>query len=76
MSEESRERVIGKLRFWNSAKGFGFVAPEEGGGKIFVHANSLQHAGISDPQPGMRVEFKIVPDNRDPRRLRAIDLLD
>jgi cold shock CspA family protein len=72
MFDDSRER--GNLMHWNVDRGFGFIARDNGGERIFVHVNTLQHASIWAPQFGMRLEFQPVPEARDPRRFRAVDL--
>jgi len=38
-------RLQGKVKFFNDAKGFGFIAPSDGSKDVFVHANSLQNVG-------------------------------
>ena len=40
-------RLQGKVKFFNDAKGFGFIAPSDGSKDVFVHANSLQNVGGS-----------------------------
>ena len=58
LSDDSRER--GDLMHWNADRGFGFIARDSGGDRLFVHINTFQHAGVWDPQPRMRFEFKPV----------------
>jgi len=48
----------GTVKFFNTAKGFGFIEPDEGGGKdVFVHASALEAAGIRMLKEGDRVSF-------------------
>ena len=47
----------GTVKFFNTAKGFGFITPESGGKDVFVHANDLGGAVI---QEGTKVEFEVV----------------
>ena len=44
----------GTVKLFNTAKGFGFIEPDEGGKDIFVHASALEAAGIPSLQEGDR----------------------
>lgn len=59
--------AIGTVKFYNSSKGFGFIAPEDGGKDIFVHATALEASGIHGLNDGQRVEFDVQPDKRGPK---------
>jgi len=50
-------RVSGTLKFYNSAKGFGFITPEDGSKDVFVHATALELAGIQSLNEGDKVSF-------------------
>ena len=50
-------RVTGTVKFFNTAKGFGFITPENGGKDVFVHATALEAAGIRSLNEGDRVSF-------------------
>ncbi len=56
--------AIGTVKFFNTTKGFGFIAPEGGGKDVFVHATAVQAAGMRSLQEGQRVSFDITPDAR------------
>jgi len=57
-------RITGTVKFFNSAKGFGFIKPEQGGADVFVHATALERAGIRALNEGDRVTFVLEDDRR------------
>ena len=54
--------TIGTVKFFNTAKGFGFIAPEGGGKDVFVHASALEAARMTSLNEGDRVSFDTQPD--------------
>ncbi len=56
--------TIGTVKFFNTSKGFGFIAPEGGGKDVFVHATAVEAAGMRSLSEGQKVSFDIVPDAR------------
>jgi CspA family cold shock protein len=54
----------GTVKFFNTAKGFGFIEPDDGGKDIFVHASALEVAGIRALKEGDRVSFELEDDRR------------
>ena len=56
--------TIGTVKFFNTSKGFGFIAPEGGGKDVFVHATALEQSGLRSLSEGQRVSFDIQPDAR------------
>ena len=54
--------TIGTVKFFNSAKGFGFIAPEGGGKDVFVHATAVEAAGLHSLNEGDKVTFDVQPD--------------
>ena len=54
--------TIGTVKFFNSSKGFGFIAPEGGGKDVFVHATAVEVAGMNSLAEGQRLSFDIQPD--------------
>lgn len=63
----------GKVRFYDSAKGFGFLSKEEGG-DVYVRANALP-PGVTTLKPGQRVEFGVVEGRKGEQAL-SLRLLD
>ena len=55
---------IGTVKFFNTTKGFGFIAPEGGGKDVFVHATAVEAAGMRSLNEGQKVSFDIQPDAR------------
>ena len=56
--------AIGTVKFFNTTKGFGFIAPDDGGKDVFVHATAVEASGMRTLNEGQKVEFDIVPDSR------------
>jgi cold shock protein len=54
--------TIGTVKFFNSSKGFGFIAPEGGAKDVFVHATAVEAAGMTSLSEGQKVSFDIQPD--------------
>jgi CspA family cold shock protein len=53
---------IGTVKFFNAAKGFGFIAPEAGDKDVFVHVSAVENAGMSTLAEGQRVSFDVVTE--------------
>jgi len=56
--------TIGTVKFFNTAKGYGFIAPEDGGKDVFVHATAVEAAGLRSLNEGQKVSFDVQPDAR------------
>lgn len=56
--------ATGKVKWFNPSKGFGFIAPEEGGSDVFVHTSALERAGIPNLNEGQRVSYDLAPNNK------------
>jgi CspA family cold shock protein len=52
------------VKWFNSQKGFGFIAPEDGGNDVFVHITAVERAGLSTLNEGQKVSFDVVADRR------------
>ena len=54
----------GTVKFFNDAKGFGFITPDGGGNDAFVHVTALEAAGMRTLNQNQRVEYELAPDRR------------
>lgn len=56
----------GAVKFFNSDRGFGFIAPDKGGPDVFLHVSSLSRSGLQPPMDGQRVRFSIRAGKKGP----------
>lgn len=56
----------GTVKFYNSAKGFGFIVPDDGGKDVFVHASVVQAAGLRELAEGQAVTFSAAMGPKGP----------
>jgi CspA family cold shock protein len=65
-SQESDMRTTGKVKWFNDAKGFGFITPDGGDKDCFVHYSSIQGNGFKTLAEGEPVEFDLVQGQKGP----------
>ncbi len=53
--------ATGTVKWFNPAKGFGFIEPDGGGEDAFVHISAVERAGLSTLQEGQKVNFELQP---------------
>lgn len=56
--------ATGTVKWFNTEKGYGFIAPDNGGPDVFVHISAVQRAGLSGLNDGQKVSYEITQDRR------------
>ena len=56
--------ITGTVKFFNADKGYGFIAPEGGGGDAFVHISAVEAAGMATLDRDQRVSYELEEDRR------------
>lgn len=56
----------GTVKWFNSTKGFGFIAPDEGGEDLFVHYSEIQTGGYASLDEGQKVSFEVGEGRKGP----------
>ncbi len=51
----------GTVKWFNSAKGYWFIQPDDGSSDAFVHISAVERAGLSNLSEGQKVEYEVVP---------------
>jgi CspA family cold shock protein len=54
----------GTVKWFNTQKGFGFIAPDSGGPDAFVHISAVERAGLRDLREGQKLDFELVSDRK------------
>ena len=60
--------ATGTVKWFNTTKGFGFIAPDDGGKDVFVHISAVERAGLTGLADDQKVEFEL-REGRDGRTL-------
>lgn len=67
--------AVGTVKWFNDAKGFGFIQPEDGGVDVFAHFSAIQMDGFRTLRQGSRVSFELAqgPKGMMAQDIRALD---
>jgi cold shock protein len=65
--ENQRMSKTGKIKWFNDAKGFGFVTPDDGSKDVFVHFSSIQGEGFKSLAEGDKIEFEVQESDKGPK---------
>tara|TARA_Y100000590_G_scaffold353659_1_gene406664 strand:+ start:1476 stop:1685 length:210 start_codon:yes stop_codon:yes gene_type:complete len=63
--------TVGKVKWFNARKGYGFISPNDGGKDVFVHASALEQSKINYLDEGDTIDFEIAEENG---KTKAINL--
>ena len=66
--------TTGTVKFFNDAKGYGFIAPEGGGNDAFVHISAVEQSGMRTLRENQRVTYDLQEDRRG--KMAAVNLKD
>ena len=66
-------RQTGTVKFFNTTRGVGFIAPDEGGKDVFVHVTAVERSGIPPLVEGQKISFETEDDRRG-RGVQAVNL--
>ena len=58
----------GTVKWFNTTKGYGFIAPDEGGKDVFVHISAVEQAGLTGLADNQKVEYEL-NEGRDGRQM-------
>ncbi|CAL4321483.1 transcription antiterminator/RNA stability regulator CspE [Buchnera aphidicola (Periphyllus koelreuteriae)] len=67
-------KIKGQVKWFNEAKGFGFITPEDGSKDVFVHFSSIQGEGFKTLAEGQNVEFEIQEGQKGPSAINVFSI--
>jgi CspA family cold shock protein len=66
--------ATGTVKWFNDAKGYGFIAPEDGSKDVFVHFSNIAGEGFKSLTEGAKVEFEVREGEKGPEALNVVQL--
>ncbi len=68
--------AIGTVKWFNPAKGFGFIEPEDGSKDAFVHISAVERAGLSTLADGQKVSYELQPGQNGKSSAENLSIVD
>lgn len=65
--------AVGKVKWFNDQKGYGFIQPDEGGADVFVHISAVERSGLQGLQENQKISYELYTDDRR-GKTSAVDL--
>ena len=65
------ERLTGRVKWFNSQKGFGFIVPDNGSKDIFVHYSAIKSDGYKSLKEGQKVEFEVEQSDKGEKAINV-----
>ena len=59
--------TTGTVKFFNTQKGYGFIAPDDGSKDVFVHITAVEQSGMAGLNEGQKVSFEVQDEARGPK---------
>ena len=66
--------MLGKVKWFNAEKGYGFIERDDGQGDVFVHFSAIQQEGFKTLQEGESVEFELTEGDRGPQASNVVKI--
>jgi CspA family cold shock protein len=66
--------ATGTVKWFNDAKGYGFIAPEDGSKDVFVHFSNIAGDGFKSLAEGAKVEFEVREGTKGPEALNVVEI--
>lgn len=68
--------TTGTVKWFNPAKGYGFITPDDGSKDAFIHISAVERAGLNTLREGQKVEYELVPGRNGKFSAENLKLLD
>ena len=67
---------IGTVKWFNAAKGYGFIEPEDGSKDVFIHISAVERAGLSGLNEGQKVQFELQTGQNGKTSAEDVSIVD
>lgn len=68
--------TTGTVKWFNPAKGFGFIEPEDGSKDAFVHISAVERAGLATLSEGQKVSYELQPGQQGKSSAENLSIVD